>query len=121
MDRYNFKLIENKWQKFWDVNKTFKSHINNVFSGASPYASTAGLSDFNQATSGVLKPYLTLVNDIEDSNNNDATAPHKPAPNQSERFDKWEYYYLYWVTKALDDLGFDDNGSLGWPIIKDDG
>ena len=29
MDRYNFKLIENKWQKFWDANKTFKSKINN--------------------------------------------------------------------------------------------
>ena len=27
MDRYNFKLIENKWQKFWDKNKSFKSTI----------------------------------------------------------------------------------------------
>ena len=25
MDRYNFKSIEAKWQKFWDANKTFKS------------------------------------------------------------------------------------------------
>ena len=25
MDRYNFKSIEEKWQKFWDKNKTFKS------------------------------------------------------------------------------------------------
>ncbi len=28
MDRYNFKIVEKKWQKFWDENKTFKSSIN---------------------------------------------------------------------------------------------
>ena len=27
MDRYNFKSIEEKWQKFWDKNKTFKSKL----------------------------------------------------------------------------------------------
>ena len=26
-NRYNFKVIENKWQKFWELNKTFKSEI----------------------------------------------------------------------------------------------
>ena len=25
MDRYNFKIVEKKWQEFWDKNKTFKS------------------------------------------------------------------------------------------------
>ena len=25
--RYNFKIVEEKWQKFWEVNKTFKSKI----------------------------------------------------------------------------------------------
>ncbi len=25
MDRYNFKKTEEKWQKFWEKNKTFKS------------------------------------------------------------------------------------------------
>src|SRR5210317_357885 len=25
--RYNFKKIENKWQNFWDINKTFKSKV----------------------------------------------------------------------------------------------
>ena len=24
MERYNFKLIENKWQKFWESEKTFQ-------------------------------------------------------------------------------------------------
>ena len=28
MDRYNFKTTEEKWQKFWGKNKTFKSSIN---------------------------------------------------------------------------------------------
>ena len=25
MDRYNFKTIEQKWQKFWEKNKTYKT------------------------------------------------------------------------------------------------
>ena len=28
MSRYNFKIIEEKWQKFWDRNNSFKSNIN---------------------------------------------------------------------------------------------
>ena len=28
MERYNFKIVEEKWQKFWDQNQTFKSEIN---------------------------------------------------------------------------------------------
>ncbi len=28
MSRYNFKLTEDKWQKFWEQNKSFKSEIN---------------------------------------------------------------------------------------------
>ena len=28
MERYNFKIIEAKWQKFWENNKTFKTKIN---------------------------------------------------------------------------------------------
>ena len=28
MDRYNFKIIENKWQDFWQKNKVFKTKIN---------------------------------------------------------------------------------------------
>ena len=27
MDRYNFKSIEEKWQKFWDENNSFKSEV----------------------------------------------------------------------------------------------
>ena len=28
MERYNFKLVEDKWQKYWLNNKSFKSFIN---------------------------------------------------------------------------------------------
>ena len=28
MERYNFKLVEEKWQKYWLENKTFKSNTN---------------------------------------------------------------------------------------------
>ena len=27
MSRYNFKVVEEKWQKFWEDNKTFKSEV----------------------------------------------------------------------------------------------
>jgi leucyl-tRNA synthetase len=29
VDRYNFKIIEDKWQKFWKVNNSFKSSKKN--------------------------------------------------------------------------------------------
>jgi len=27
VERYNFKLVEDKWQKFWEINQTFKSKL----------------------------------------------------------------------------------------------
>jgi len=27
VERYNFKLVENKWRKFWEINQTFKSKL----------------------------------------------------------------------------------------------
>ena len=27
MERYNFKLVEEKWQNFWDKNKVYKKTI----------------------------------------------------------------------------------------------
>ena len=38
MDRYNFKVIENKWQKYWEKNKTFKSKLDNGDISALTYA-----------------------------------------------------------------------------------
>ena len=28
MERYNFRIIENKWQKYWKEKKLFKSSVN---------------------------------------------------------------------------------------------
>ena len=28
MNRYNFKVTEEYWQKFWEINKTFKAKLN---------------------------------------------------------------------------------------------
>ena len=28
MERYNFKIVEEKWQKYWEEKKSFKSEIN---------------------------------------------------------------------------------------------
>ena len=27
MDRYNFKIVEDKWQKIWEQNKSFKTDV----------------------------------------------------------------------------------------------
>jgi len=27
VERYNFKIVEKKWQDFWDQNQTYKSKI----------------------------------------------------------------------------------------------
>jgi len=27
VDRYNFKIVEDKWQKFWDKNKSFSVEV----------------------------------------------------------------------------------------------
>ena len=27
MERYNFKIIESKWQEYWEENKSFKSSV----------------------------------------------------------------------------------------------
>ena len=101
-----------------DGNADFKTLMESVEGGTGVYTGTNGLSDLS--TSGGT---FTFEYDIEDtigsSTPDDSQAPYKPAP-LTGRFDKWEYYYLYHVTKALDNLGFDPNNSLDWPRIIDD-
>ena len=31
MDRYNFKVVEKKWQNHWQTNESFKTKINTDF------------------------------------------------------------------------------------------
>ena len=39
MDRYNFKIVEEKWQKFWDQEKTFSTKVdkNKKTKNSKPY------------------------------------------------------------------------------------
>ena len=99
-----------------DGSTAFKNYVQAVQGGTGNFTGTNGLSDLSSGSTN----YIGFTYDIEDSNNNDASAPFKPG-SSSDRFDKWEYYYLYHVTNELKNLGFDSGGALGWPRILDDG
>ena len=30
MEKYNFKIVENKWRSYWEKNKTFKTKIDHT-------------------------------------------------------------------------------------------
>jgi hypothetical protein len=45
-------------------------------------------------------------------------APFKPG-STTDRFDQWQYYYLYHITDSLNQLGFTPDG-VTWPVIIDD-
>ena len=99
-------------------NTAYKPFLQAVFNGTGNYSGTNGLSsEFSQNV-------LRVEFDIEDTVVSGSTidnnqAPFKPG-STTDRFDKWEYYYLYWVTKMLNDMGYTPAGST-WPVIKDDG
>lgn len=93
----------------------FKAFLEAVENGTGNYSGSNGLSDFMTGST----PTFVFEYDIEDSTANDATAPFKPG-STTDRFDQWQYYYLYWVTSALNTLGFTPNG-ITWPVIEDDG
>jgi len=92
----------------------FKALLEDVEQGNGNYQGTNGLSDMV----GLPNPYFTINYDIEDSNNNDSQAPFKPG-SSTDRFDQWQYYYLYHVTDGLNTLGFTPSG-VTWPVILDD-
>ena len=95
-------------------NYPFKAFLLAVEGGATNYSGTDGLSDLMTGST----PTFVFEYDIEDSTNDDTTAPFKPG-STTDRFDQWQYYYLYWVTNALNTLGFTPNG-VTWPVIEDD-
>lgn len=91
--------------------QNFKDYVQAVEGGTfSDFQGTGGLSDYTNI--------IEFTYDIEDSDNNDANAPFKPGT--SDRFDQWQYYYLYHITDALNTLGFTPDG-VTWPVIEDDG
>lgn len=94
----------------------FKNLIKAVENGTGVYGDGYNLSDMKVGTS---QPYFAFRYDVEDADNqDDANAPLKPG-SSTDRFDKWEYYYLYHLTGILSDLGFTPPGET-WPKIKDD-
>jgi hypothetical protein len=94
----------------------FKNLIKAVENGTGVYGDGYNLSDMKVGTS---QPYFAFRYDVEDEDQQgDANAPLKPG-SSTDRFNKWEYYYLYHLTGILNDLGFTPPGET-WPKIKDD-
>ena len=95
----------------------FHDLLTAVQNGTGQYEDTTyNLSDMMVGTS---QPYFAFRYDVEDEDGQgDGAAPLKPG-SSTDRFDKWEYYYLYQLTGILNDLGFTPPGET-WPKIKDD-
>lgn len=92
----------------------FKAFLEAVENGTGNYSGSNGLNDLMTGST----PTFVFEYDLEDSDNIDANAPFKPG-STTDRFDQWQYYYLYWVTSALNTLGFTPDG-VTWPVIEDD-
>lgn len=95
----------------------FRDLLTAVQNGTGQYVDeTYNLSDMMVGTN---QPYFAFRYDVEDEDRQgDNQAPLKPG-SSTDRFDKWEYYYLYHLTGILNDLGFTPPGET-WPKIKDD-
>lgn len=92
----------------------FNAFIDAVIGGTGNYSGTNGLSDLVSGSS----PTFNFVQNVEESDNNDANAPLKPVP-YTGNFDQWQYYYLYLITDSLNTLGFSPSPGA-WPIVIDD-
>jgi hypothetical protein len=92
----------------------FNAFIDAVIGGTGTYSGTNGLSDLVTGSS----PTFNFVQNVEESDNNDANAPLKPIP-YTGNFDQWQYYYLYLITDSLNTLGFSPSPGA-WPIVIDD-
>ena len=92
----------------------FNAFIDAVIGGTGTYSGTNGLSDLVTGSS----PTFNFVQNVEESDNNNANAPLKPTPYTGS-FDQWQYYYLYLITDSLNTLGFSPSPGA-WPIVIDD-
>lgn len=93
----------------------FKALLEAIENGTGSYSGTSGLSDLMGGTT----PTFSFAYDVQESDNNDANAPFKPG-STTDRFDQWQYYYLWHITNELNALGFTPDG-VTWPVILDDG
>ena len=92
----------------------FGAFLQAVENGTGSYSGTSGLSDLMGGTN----PTFSFAYSVEESDNNDANAPFKPG-STTDRFDQWQYYYLWHITNELNFLGFTPDG-VTWPVIEDD-
>jgi hypothetical protein len=92
----------------------FGAFLQAVENGTGSYSGTSGLSDLM----GGSTPTFSFAYNVQESDNNDANAPFKPG-STTDRFDQWQYYYLWHITNELNALGFTPDGAT-WPVIIDD-
>ena len=65
MNRYNFKLVEKKWQDHWKKNKTYKSSLNkNKISIISELFSLDGSKKFFRKSEGNISDFKELGLDV---------------------------------------------------------
>lgn len=102
-----------------DKGRFFRDLLTAVQNGTGQYGGDDTTYNLSDMMVGTDQPYFAFRYDVEDEDGQgDNEAPLKPGSN-TDRFDKWEYYYLYHLTGILNDLGFTPPGET-WPRIKDD-
>ena len=79
--------------------------------------STQNLASISGGSNHILH-YKYNIEDGPGAAQGTTPAPFKPG-STTDRFDQWQYYYLYWITNSLNTLGFTPNG-ITWPAIIDD-
>ena len=92
----------------------FGALLQAIENGTGSYSGTSGLSDLMTGAT----PTFSFAYNVEESDNNDANAPFKPG-STTDRFDQWQYYYLWHITNELNTLGFTPD-DVTWPVIIDD-
>ena len=81
-------------------------------------ATNSNLADLSSGSNATFTYEMNIV-DGPGNAQNTTPAPFKPG-STTDRFDQWQYYYLYWITHSLNTLGFTPDG-VTWPVIEDDG
>jgi hypothetical protein len=79
--------------------------------------STQNLASISGGSNHILH-YKYNIEDGPGAAQGTTPAPFKPG-STTDRFDQWQYYYLYHITDSLNTLGFTPSGQT-WPVILDD-
>ena len=88
MDRYNFKVIEEKWQTYWDKNKFFKAKI---LKDREKFYKAIGNSQSNLILAG--DSHNSWISNLFNKNNKfigiEIGAPSISSPNFIDTFGKY--------------------------------